>query len=125
MVQGELCTLGMIGSHVDDFLIVGNEQDKRWSQVIEKFHASMRWSLWEVPPLTHCGVELQQLPDGGWRLDQASFCSKLSQIKEDGKHKDLTAQERTQCRAILGAVQWRVYQTGPQHAAKLDTFSPC
>lgn len=39
--------------------------------------------------MTRCGVELQQLPDGGWRLE------------------------------FFGAVQWRVYQTGPQHAAKL------
>ena len=38
---------------------------------------------------------------------------------EDGEGKELTDNERHQCRAILEAAQWR-YQTGPHHAAKLS-----
>ena len=64
-------------------------------------------SLWREPP------------DGSWRLDQRDFCGEIAQVREEGRHSDMTSQEMTQCRAVLGAIQWRVYQTGPQHSAKL------
>ena len=118
-VQGRLQTIGLIGCHVDDFLIVGQESDSRWKKLVEAFHASLTWSPWECAPMTHCGVALQTLPDGSWRLDQRDFCGEISQVREEGRHSDMTNQEMTQCRAVLGAIQWRVYQTGPQHAAKL------
>ena len=56
----------------------------------------------------------------GWFLHQKEFCSGIGQVTEDGKSKELTEAERHQCRAVLGAAQWRVYQTGPHHAAKLS-----
>ena len=120
--NGKPKTLGIIGSHVDDFLMTGYENDPRWIDVLEKFHASMRWSPWEAPPLTHCGVRLHQLPDFGWRMDQGDYCSEINQIKQESSRKELTTEELHQARAVLGAVQWRVYQTGPQHAAKLGYF---
>ena len=41
----------------------------------------------------------------------------MNPIQETRK---LTSEEVSQVRAILGSVQWRVYQTAPQHAAKLN-----
>ena len=114
--------LGIIGSHVDDFLMVGHEDDDRWVQKLEEFHASMRWSPWEHPPLTHCGVRLQQMPDSSWRMDQTDYCNEINQIQPESKQKDLTPGELHQARAVLGAIQWRTYQTGFQHAAKLGYF---
>ena len=113
-------TIGAIGSHVDDFLICGQESDPRWTEAVEKFHNSLRWSPWETPPLTHCGVHLRHEPDGGWYLDQSEFCSTINQVEKNGSHKEMTDQERLQCRAVLGSAQWRVYQTAPHHAAKLS-----
>ena len=55
-----------------------------------------------------------------WHLSQAEFCEGLSQVVEDGEGKDLTKGELHQCRAVLGAAQWRCYQTGPQHCSKLS-----
>ena len=119
---GKPTTLGMIGAHVDDFLMCGREDDPRWIQILEKFHMALRWSPWETPPLVHCGVKLQQYPDHSWRLDQTEFCKDIMQIKAESNNKELSQGELHQARAVLGAVQWRVYQTGPQHAAKLGYF---
>ena len=44
------------------------------------------------------------------------------QIKSESNRKELAAEELHPARAVLGAVQWRVYQTAPQHAAKLGYF---
>ena len=56
----------------------------------------------------------------GFHLHQTEFCEGINQVQEDGKTKELTTSERHQCRAVLGAAQWRVYQTAPHHAAKLS-----
>ena len=119
----ELRTIGLVGVHVDDFLLCGDEKHPAWVQFLEDFHKSMKWSPWETPPLVHCGVQIEEtyhngLP--GWFLHQKDFCSGIGQVIEDGTTKDLTESERHQCRAVLGAAQWRVYQTAPHHAAKLS-----
>ncbi|CAJ1424602.1 unnamed protein product, partial [Effrenium voratum] len=118
--DGKQRVLGLISAHVDDFLITGDESDERWNQAVKQFHAALKWSPWEEAPMMHCGVQLQQLRDGGWLLDQEEYCSGLSQVTRDGTGKELTENERSQARAVLGAVQRRVYQSGPQHAAKLS-----
>ena len=41
-------------------------------------------------------------------------------MEKNGTHKEMTQKEIHQCRAVLGAAQWRVYQTAPHHAAKLS-----
>ena len=119
----DLRTIGLVGVHVDDFLLCGDEKHPAWVQFLEDFHKSMKWSPWETPPLVHCGVQIEEtyhngLP--GWFLHQKDFCSGIGQVIEDGNTKDLTESERHQCRAVLGAAQWRVYQTAPHHAAKLS-----
>ena len=43
--RGEL--IGTIATHVDDFLIAGNEQEEQWRQIKEQFRGAFRWSPWE------------------------------------------------------------------------------
>ena len=80
----------------------------------------LRWSPWECAPLHHCGVNMEQSIHGHWHLTQEAFCQEINQVTEDGLTKDLTQHERHQCRAVLGAAQWRCYQSGPQHSSKLS-----
>ena len=118
--EGNLITIGAVAAHGDGFLISGNEQDERWFKFVNDFGAALKWSPWEHAPMMHCGVRMTELPGGGWHLDQEEYCAGLSEVKADGSTKELTPTERQQCRAILGAAQWRVYQTGPAHAARLS-----
>ena len=118
--QGRVTVHGAVGAHVDDFLLIGGQHDPLWQTFLQNFHESLRWSPWEVGPFTHCGVLLEQDAHGHWHLTQEEFCKGLSQVEEDGKTKDLTPNEQHQCRAVLGAAQWRCYQTAPQHCAKLS-----
>ena len=53
-------------------------------------------------------------------MSQSEFCEGINQVVEDGTDKTLTSSEMHQCRAVLGAAQWRCYQTAPQHAARLS-----
>ena len=119
-ITGKMEVCGVVGSHVDDFILMGDEDNQRWCQFLENFHASMRWSPWECAPMTHCGVWLEQDANNTWHVSQSEFCEGLNQVTEDGAGKELTKNELHQCRAILGAAQWRCYQSAPQHAARLS-----
>ena len=118
--QGRTKVHGAVGAHVDDFLLMGDEEDQLWGEFLTKFFNSLKWSPWEVPPMVHCGVWMSQDEKNAWHLSQSEFCEGLNQVTEDGHGKELTKNELHQCRAVLGAAQWRCYQTGPQHAAKLS-----
>lgn len=106
--------VGFIAAHVDDFLIA------RWRASLEAFKGAFRWSPWEEPPYLHCGVMIDQLADYSFQLDHSEFCTELKQIEVNKNVEHVTEEEMTQCRAVLGAAQWRVLQSGPQHAAKLS-----
>ena len=116
--EGKTC--GLIAMHVDDFLLAGEESNKTWTLAVEQFRQAFRRSPWEQPPFTHCGVEVHQLPDFSFKLGHSSYCEELKQIEIDKTSSHITDGERSQARALLGAAQWRVQQTAPQHAAKLS-----
>ena len=44
----------------------------------------------------------------------------INQITINDKEDKITPEEMTQARAVLGAIQWRAIQSGPQHSAKLS-----
>lgn len=111
---------GFIAAHVDDFLIAGDETDPEWHQSLEIFKQAFRWSPWEEPPFLHCGVVIDQLADYSFSLSHDEYCSEIKQVDINKNVPHVTDEEMSQCRAVLGAAQWRVLQTAPQHAAKLS-----
>ena len=112
--------IGIIGVHVDDFLLGGDNQHPEWQAALETFKHAFEWSPWEEPPFVHCGVSITQLPDFSFEMCQADYCLELKQIDVDDKSPEITPGEMTQARALLGAIQWRVQQTAPHHGAKLS-----
>ena len=113
---------GLLGVHVDDVLFAGDEGSQVWTTFLHDLHESYKWALWEAENFLHCGLRLQQFADDSVLLDHSEFCSNLSQMpsRSKGDESPLTEKEMSQARAILGSAQWRVTQSGPQHAAKLS-----
>ena len=103
--QQMMITIGLVGAHVDDFLMTGDESHPKWLEFLNRFHESLKWSPWECAPMNHCGVHLSQTSDGGWILDQKEFCASLNQVQEDSNTKEISEAERRQCRAVLGSAQ--------------------
>ncbi|CAE7708420.1 RE2, partial [Symbiodinium microadriaticum] len=112
--------VGLVSSHVDDFLMCGDNSSKVWKDFLFAFGKSYEWSPWEYGHFKHCGVSIMQHPDSSISLDHSAFCQELKQMNPIRGERKLTAEEVSQVKAILGSVQWRVYQTAPQHAAKLS-----
>ncbi|CAK9012642.1 Retrovirus-related Pol polyprotein from transposon RE1 (Retro element 1) (AtRE1) [Includes: Protease RE1 [Durusdinium trenchii] len=114
--------VGLVGSHVDDFYMIGDDGNETWNLFLHRFKASYRWSPWECDSFDHCGVQLHQTPSKEIILDHAKFCTGIQQISITTKDPKApaTPQEVEQLRAVLVAAQWRVVQSGPQHGAKLS-----
>ncbi|CAE7347134.1 RE1 [Symbiodinium sp. KB8] len=114
--------VGVLGIHVDDILMAGNEQEKQWVEFLHRLHGSYQWAPWETDQFTHCGLGLQQLYDDSVMISHEEYCSNISQIDARAKGDDepLREDELSQLRAVHGAIQWRVTQSAPHHAAKLS-----
>ena len=114
--------IGLIGLYVDDILFCGDEGSELYCQFLHDLHQAYSWSPWESDNFSHCGVRVQQFADASILLDHSEFCSELVQMPSRSKNDDseLTAQEISQARAILGSIQWRASQTAPQHSAKVS-----
>ena len=114
--------IGVAVAHVDDFLFGGDSSHPKYQEALSKIYEAYQWSPWECDTYTHCGVQVIQHPDGSIDLDHSNYCANIDQILVHGRNdKDkLTPSELQQLRGVLGALQWRVYQSAPQHGARLS-----
>ena len=115
--------VGIACAHVDDFLFAGEPSSAKWQSAIEYIYNAYQWTPWEADSFMHCGVQVLQKADGGILLNHAEYCVGIEQIfvAKDRSEKDVVSDaERQQLRGALGAIQWRVYQSAPQHGAKLS-----
>ena len=121
--------LGLIGAHVDDFLICGNESTE-WKQILTVFQAAFRWSPWEEGKFKQCGVSIVQNLDGSITQSQSEYLSTLTEIEISNERKVQTNSpvsegERTQLRALLGGLQWLVTQTRVDGMVDVNLLQSC
>ena len=116
---------GFIASHVDDFLIAGDETDPTWRNCLDKFKAAFRWSPWEQPPFLHCGVVIEQRDDFSFQLDHSEYRTEIKQVDINKNVEGITPDEMSQCRAVLGAAQWRILQSGATTCCEVVLASKC
>ena len=123
-VDGVSQVIGVCAAHVDDFLLTGDESNVKYRNALTYLYDKFTWTPWEEGRFEHCGVDLSKERDGSFVLDHSRFWSKLQQVdieKGDRKEDDEASEvEKSQLRGLLGGIQWRVYQTAPQHAAQLS-----
>jgi hypothetical protein len=106
--------VGIIGAHVDDFLMAG--QGPYWERCLEKLMTCFRWTPLERNRFKQCGVSVEQLDDGTIVQHQDEYMSCLSEIEIKPERAQqinhpVTEQERSELRALLGGMQWLVGQT--------------
>ena len=113
-----------IGAYVDDFLIAGRHHDPEFMQLRDLLFAMYRWGEWEKGSFIMCGVHITQNLDYSFKLSQEKYVhEKMTHIDfhhKSPKESGATATEVSQLRGVLGSIQWKVTQTGPQFAAALN-----
>jgi len=117
--------VGIIGAHVDDFLIAGAEENPLWKRITENLLAAFRWTPWETGTFKQCGVKVQQMDDGSIVQDQEEYLQTIEEIdldKDRAKEgsSPVTEKERSELRALLGALQWIVTQSRPDASVDVN-----
>eukprot|EP00435_Cladocopium_sp_Y103_P049949 s497_g15.t1 len=120
--HGEVC--GRVGSHVDDFIIMGNQSDPDWLSYRRGIENMYRWSPWKHGQFVFAGVQLQQLQNYDITLGQEHFCNELRPVlieNERLRPKDdkMTPKELSQCRGLIMKAQWRAIQSAPQYCCRI------
>ncbi|CAK0829393.1 unnamed protein product, partial [Prorocentrum cordatum] len=120
--KGDMDIIAIAGSHVDDFLLGGNDTDPRWITAREQIEKRFKWKAWESEEFMQTGVRIKQQPERSFRMDQSEHVKTIEKAHltpERKKAKDMptTDKEKGQLRAILGAIGWRSEQSGPMHSA--------
>ena len=98
--------IGLACAHVDDFLFAGESSHPTYQRAVQHVYDAYQWSNWEADTYMHC-----------------EYCAQIQPIMFDRNRSDkesVTPEEHQQLRAVLGAAQWRVYQSGPIHGARLS-----
>jgi hypothetical protein len=121
--------IGLVGAHVDDFLIAGDDGHD-WKQIIEVLLTAFRWTPWEERTFKQCGILIEQMPDGSIVQHQEEYLAGLEEIPIDTDRSkmlssNVTESERTQLRALLGGLQWLVTRTRVDATIDVNLLQSC
>ena len=114
---------GMIVSHVDDLLIMG---DKKFEEEIEKkLPDSFQFSKMETKSFKYCGCQITKQDNGDILLDQIQYVDLLQEIekKYGEEDRDLTPAETKELRGKIGEVLWISLMTRPDLAFDVNKIA--
>ncbi|CAE7448471.1 GIP [Symbiodinium sp. CCMP2592] len=80
ILNAEHEVVGYLSSHVDDFLVTGNQEDGTWLKFVQAFKSAYKWSPWQDSDFLHCGLRVIQHEDKSFTLDHSTFSSDLNQM---------------------------------------------
>ena len=114
--------ISLISGHVDDFLFSGFPGCPTWERLRKAIQEKFEWQEWEENEFTQCGVRVHRLPDGSFHLDQHQYVEGIPAInipreRRRSKHEPTTEQEKSQLRALYGALSWHTGQVGYKYSA--------
>ena len=118
--------IGIVGTHVDDFLISG-DNSKRWLEIETKLQKAFRWTPWEEGEFKQTGLWVNQDTSGRITIHQKEFIDYIKEIyisseRRKQRTEKLTDSEMTSLRGALGEVQWVATQTLPRYQAQCSIF---
>ena len=121
--NGEL--KGVIGIHVDDFLIglADGTLGEKWMSEITFLY---RWESWKISESEFAGIRVRQHRDFSITVDLEDYTNKfvteapITREQSRQRQESLTAQELSMLRGVLGTASWRAQQMSPQLAADVS-----
>ena len=119
--NGKRVLHGILGTHVDDGVCGG---DQVFHDKLNILRQSLPFGSFKQRKFVFTGIQLEQLPDFSIRASQKEYVNAIPHI-EIGKHRrnqpeaQITEQELSHLRGLIGSLQYATTHTRPDMAAKL------
>ena len=119
--NGEYRPCGALGLHVDDGIGGGNEA---FRAMLKRVEQRFKFGSFETGEFKYTGIHFKQWDDGSIEYDQVAYIDKISPISVSKSRKnepqaEVTDQERTLFRSLIGALQYAAVHTRPDLSAKV------
>ena len=119
--QGKIQAI--VSGHVDDFLFSGNEENKEWREIVRKIKERFQWGDWDKDEFVQCGVKVSR-QGKDFVLSQEKYVTEIPEIPVNSSRRkqpgeSTTGWEKTQLRALLGALSWHAQQVAPHISAEV------
>jgi hypothetical protein len=119
--NGEYRPCGALGLHVDDGIGGGNET---FRAMLKRVEQRFKFGSFETGEFKYTGIHFKQWDDGSIEYDQVAYIDKISPIsipksRKNEPQAEVTDQERTLFRSLIGALQYAAVHTRPDLSAKV------
>ena len=121
--QAETPIVSVIGAHVDDLLVGGNEDSAVFQDAFQQIGKAYKWGKWEEDSFTFTGCQLRSYANGTIRISQEEYTDRwieeipLTAERMQQKKDKATAAEVSALRGCVGTMAWRASQTSPHFLA--------
>ena len=112
--QGPLLHL-LVLFHIDDTMLAGRTGEAGWEEFQRQMHYKWKWSEWEQGHLRMTGVDVSQLQDRSFVMDQKANVDKIdpAEIKPARRktpEASVTERENSRCGVSLGSHAMAVHR---------------
>ena len=114
---------GMIVSHVDDWLVIGNQTFE--NDIVSKLKENFKFSKVETESFKYCGCNIRVESKGLIKVDQNDYIQSLQKIENthEGEKGELTQAEKKIVRGKLGELLWISLLTRPDLSFEVNLLS--
>ena len=121
--------IGMLIIHVDDILMTGDEKSEKYKNARKHMKQNFNFGKWEElseqNSLKYCGGQIMK-NQHGIEISYAEYMSKVCPISLAKGRKptdEMSASEKSKCRALVGALQWPSTQGMPVLSASTSLLA--
>ena len=121
--QGPLLQV-LVLFHIDDFMLAGRK-GKLDGKNFNRMRNKLKWSEWEEGHLRMTGVDVSQLQDGSFLMDQKAYVDNIDPAEINPERRktpeaSVTEREKSSLRGLWGAMQWPCTQTDAKRACAIS-----
>ena len=102
--------------HIDDFMLAGRKGGVGWEEFQRRMHNKRKWSEWEQGHPRKTGVDVSQLQDGSFVMDQKAYVDNIDPAEIEPERwktpeASVTEREKSTSRGLWRVMQWLCTQT--------------
>ena len=111
--------------HIHDFMLAGRKGEASWEEFQRRMHNKWKWSEWEQGPLRMTSVDVSQLQDVSFLMDQEAYVDNIDPAEINPERREtpeavVTKREKSSPRDLWRAMQWPCTQTDAKRACAVS-----